>query len=286
MLDYHIHTKLCNHASGEMEEYVRYALTQPLQEIGFADHLPMLKWAKSEYAMTFEQLPYYVSEVQRMQETYPDLRIKLGIEADYYSPEEEQATRKLLAQYPFDYVYGSVHFVDDWAIDDPRNMHHWEEQGTDKVYIEYFARLQQAARSGLFDIISHTDLAKNFGLHPAKDISHLLEETVRVYQESGVAVEVNTSGLRKPVKEIYPSRQILRLLKDYEIPIVFGSDAHAPDEVGEDFAFARHIAKECGYKELVSLEQRQIVGTCLWSENFITQIYIPGVNSSSTIVDW
>ena len=261
MLDYHIHTKYCNHAVGEVAEYVSYASNLPLREIGFSDHLPMLKWAEPEYAMSFEQLPDYIRDVQGARRQFPDISIKLGIEADYYSPDEENATRVLLQQYPFDYVYGSVHFLGDWAIDDPRNLHRWDEQGIDAIYEGYFRRLQQAARSGLFDIISHTDVVKKFGHRPSKDLSSLLEDTVKAYQESDVAVEINSSGLRKPVKEIYPSPQLLRLLKQYDIPIVFGSDAHHPQEIGQDFAVTKQIVKEFGFTELVVFDQRQRVGT-------------------------
>jgi histidinol-phosphatase (PHP family) len=185
----------------------------------------------------------------------------LGIEADYFSPGEEQATKELLTQYPFDYVYGSVHFIDAWAFDDPRNMHRWQEFGVDAVYERYFEQLQHASQSGLFDIIAHTDLTKKFEQRPTKDMTTLIENTIRSYKESGVTVEINTAGLRKPVQEIYPALHIIQLLKDYDIPIVLGSDAHAPEEIGQDFALAQKVVKECGYKEVVVFEQRKIVGT-------------------------
>lgn len=261
MSDYHIHTKLCGHASGEMDAYVQFALTQPLREIGFADHLPMLKWAHPEYAMAFETLPEYVRNVQRLQRAYPQLPIKLGIEADYYSAAECQATKALLAAYPFDYVYGSVHFIDAWAIDDPRRLSEWDAQDVNAVYARYFALLEQAARSGLFDILAHFDLPKKFGHRPTQDLSGLIAQTLRGVKDSGAAVEINTAGLRKPVKEIYPAPAIMRLLKKYEIPIVLGSDAHAPAEVGQDFALARTMLKELGHAEVVIFEQRRLVGT-------------------------
>jgi histidinol-phosphatase (PHP family) len=260
MLDYHIHTKFCGHASGEMDEYVQAARRQPLREMGFADHLPMLKWAQPGYAMGFETLPEYIRLVQHLQCQYPDFPIKLGIEADYYSPDEEQATKDLLAQYPFDYVYGSVHFLDGWAIDDPRYMQKWEEQDVNRVYEQYFTVLQQAIRSGIFDIIAHFDLPKKFGYKPTRDLSGPIERTVKCCQECGVAVEINTAGLRKPVKEMYPAPQILRLLKHYEVPIVLGSDAHRPAEVGQDFELARTVAEGFGYTAVAVFEQRKIVG--------------------------
>lgn len=261
MVDYHIHTKLCGHASGEMEEYVQQAVFCGLQEIGFADHFPMMKWAKPEYAMSFEQLPQYINDVHHLQHKYPQLPIKLGIEADYYSPAEESALRRLLAQNPFDYVYGSVHFVNEWAIDDPGNLHRWDECGVDQIYTSYFNTLQLAARSDLFDIISHSDLVKKFGHRPTIDMMGLIEETVRVYKHQGMVVEINSSGLRRPVGEIYPAPSIIRLLKEYDVPIVFGSDAHRPEETGKDFEFMRNLVKECGYRELVIFAQREIVDT-------------------------
>ncbi|PID58854.1 histidinol-phosphatase [candidate division KSB3 bacterium] len=262
MLDYHIHTKFCNHAVGEVLEYAAYASGQAfLQEIGFSDHLPMLKWGRPEYAMTFEHLPDYIRDVRQAQRQFPGLHIKLGIEADYYSPAEEESTREFLRQYPFDYVYGSVHVVEDWAIDDPSNLKHWDEQGIDAIYEGYFQRLQQAVRSDLFDIIAHADLVKKFGHRPTKDFSFLIEETIRSCKESDVAVEINSSGLRRPVKEIYPSPHILQLLKQYDIPIVFGSDAHHPHEIGKHFTDTRDIVKEFGFTELTVFEGRKRVGT-------------------------
>ncbi|MDY0092927.1 MAG: histidinol-phosphatase HisJ family protein [Candidatus Vecturithrix sp.] len=261
MIDYHIHTKLCGHAFGEMEDFVQHAVRVGLQEIGFSDHLPMIKWANPEYAMAFEQLPEYIQEVHRLQQAYPHFSLKLGIEADYYSHNEEQALSDLLSQYPFDYVYGSVHFVNGWAIDDARNFQRWEESDIDQIYEQYFTQLQCAASSDLVDIISHTDLVKKFGHRPSKEMTPLIEETIRVYKQHGMVVEINSSGLRKPVNEIYPAPHIIQLLKEYDVPIVFGSDAHKPEEVGQDFEYLRTLVKDCGYKELVILTQREIVNT-------------------------
>ena len=97
MLDYHIHTSLCGHACGTMNAYVQAAIERCLDEIGFADHLPMIKWWQPDYSMTPEQLPEYVRQVQALQGQFPEIRIKLGIEADYYSSSEEAATQALLA---------------------------------------------------------------------------------------------------------------------------------------------------------------------------------------------
>jgi histidinol-phosphatase (PHP family) len=222
----------------------------------------MIKWWQPDYSMTPEQLPEYVQQVQALQGQFSGIRIKLGIEADYYSPSEEAATRALLAQYPFDYVYGSVHFLDDWAFDDPERIAEWDSQNIDTVYEQYFQRVQQAIRSELFDVVGHLDLVKKFGHRPTYDLKEPVEQIIKACQETGMAIEVNTAGLRKPVKEIYPSLDILRLIQQHDVPIVLGSDAHAPHEVAYDFDYARTVLHHCGLTKSAIFEGRKIIETC------------------------
>jgi histidinol-phosphatase (PHP family) len=99
---------------------------------------------------------------------------------------------------------------------------------------------------------------KKFGNRPSHELLDDLEETAKVFKECGVAVEINTSGLRKPVHEIYPSYEILKVYKRFDIPVVFGSDAHTPDEVGRDFDKATTLAAEAGYDEYVTFENRKM----------------------------
>ena len=261
MRDYHIHTHLCGHACGTPEAYVQAAIERGLEEIGFNDHLPMLKYWQPDYSMTPEQLADYVRQVHALQRQFPKISIKLGIEADYYTPSEEAATCALLAQYPFDYVYGSVHFLDNWAIDDPVRVAEWDTQDVDAIYGRYFAVLEQAVRSELFDILSHMDLVKKFGHRPTRDMSGIVERVVRACRETGTAIEINTAGLRKPVREIYPAPEILRWIRQYGVPIVLGSDAHAPHEVACDFDAVRPLLQSYDLTEAVIFEARKIVGT-------------------------
>ena len=128
MIDYHIHTKLCGHATGEMEQYVERAIEIGLSEIGFSDHLPFVDSERTGFAMSLSQLPLYVQKVDELREKYPTITIRLGIEVDYF-PHLEKEIEELLAQYPFDYVYGSVHFLDDWVFDSPYALPEWKQQG-------------------------------------------------------------------------------------------------------------------------------------------------------------
>jgi len=260
VIDYHIHTKRCGHAKGEMTAYVEKALKANLEEIGFSDHLPFFHKRDPGYTMAPEELESYVEEVGTLKRRYPQIRIKLGIEADYF-PGREKETEAALKAHPFDFVVGSVHFIDGWGFDMPQEEKSWQGKDVNTIYRDYLGLLRQAAQLGLFDIIGHTDLVKKFGHRPTEDLGEEIEKTAAAFKEAGTAVEINTSGLRRPVREIYPAAEILKVYHRHAIPIVFGSDAHAPEEVGEDFDKAASHAKEAGYTEALVYEKRGAVGT-------------------------
>ena len=257
MIDYHMHTSRCCHADGEAADYVRKAISYELGEIGFSDHLPLRGDRGKELglAMALAELPDYVSEVLELRKSFPEIQIKLGIEADY-TPDSVSYTRDLLKKHDFDYVIGSVHYIGEWAFDHPGERKKWDSKDVDLVYKEYFELLRKSASTLLFDIIGHCDLVKKFGNRPENELSEDLEKTAKVFKECGVAVEINTSGLRKPVNEIYPSFENLKVYNKYDIPIVFGSDAHTPGDVGNDFDKAISLAAEAGYDEYVTFENR------------------------------
>jgi histidinol-phosphatase (PHP family) len=255
MIDYHVHTKLCGHATGEMIDYVKEAIKAELDEIGFSDHLPMKGGREDNLTMALDELTDYVGEVMSLRKSFPEIQIKLGIEADYV-PGNESYIKEILERYPFDYVIGSVHYIGTWAFDHPGKLKEWDKKEVDLVYKEYFELLRKSARTSVFDIIGHCDLVKKFGHRPDTGLSNELNDTAQVFKEYKVAVEVNTSGLRKPVNEIYPSYEILKLYREYEIPIVFGSDAHTPDDVGRDYDRAVSLARQAGYEEFVTFENR------------------------------
>ncbi len=259
LVDYHVHTALCGHAIGEMEDYVKVAAERGLAEMGFNDHAPTFHVQDPGLAMASNQLPWYVEQVRVLQSKYNRPRIKLAVEADFV-PGYEGKLRDLLSQYDFDYVYGSVHVIGDWRFDDSRVYPiGYEERDADEAYAQYFSLIRQSARCGLFDILGHMDLIKKFNYWPKGNIDHLLEKTIEVIASSGVCVEVNTSGLRRPCAQIYPSEKILRLCHHYGVPITLGSDAHRPEEVGLDFNKAVGLLRRVGYTQVATFTRRERV---------------------------
>ncbi len=255
--DLHMHTPLCRHAVGEPVDYAQRALDLGFTEIGFSDHSPMPRDDFDNWRMQDRQLDDYVAKVRLAQQKFPQLTIRLALEVDYL-PGHEDWIRSLAARHPWDYFIGSVHYVSEaWDIDNPAKLSEWKKRDAYEVWQIYFDRLTLAAASGLFDIIGHADLPKKFGIRPAQDCTPFYDKFLEAAATAGCAIELNTAGLRKPCEEIYPGRDLLEIAFNKHVPITFGSDAHAPTEVGMNFAQAIALARSVGYTETVHYKLRQ-----------------------------
>lgn len=252
-----MHTPLCRHASGSPVELARRAVELGLSEIGFSDHNPMPRDDFDDWRMADRDLAAYVDQVEQARREFPGLAIKLALEVDYL-PGCEAWIRELDGRYPWDYFIGSVHYVSDsWAIDNPFALSEWKQRDPFEVWTAYFERLTMAAESGLFQIIGHADLCKKFCFYPREDCTGLYTRFLDAARKSGVAIELNTAGLRKDCREIYPSEGFLKLAFERGVPITFGSDAHSPGEVGMNFAEAVVMAKRVGYKTARRFTRKQ-----------------------------
>jgi histidinol-phosphatase (PHP family) len=256
LVDYHMHTPLCLHAEGEPTEYAKRAVALGLKEIGFSEHCPMPSYF-DRLRMKEEDFPHYVERVQTARKAFPELTIRFGIEAEYASGEEDYV-RRFLDCADWDYVLGSVHYIREWNFDAPEAVARWKEfrdlYGQWKLYFELW---KAAARSKLYDSLAHPDLVKKFGFVPAETCDDLFKDALSVVAELNLTIEINTAGLRKPVKEIYPSSRFLEIAKSFDIPISLGSDAHAPHEVGMNFKEAVELAKNSGYTHYARFAQRK-----------------------------
>ena len=255
--DYHMHTVLCRHAVGVPTDYAAAAVRQGLTEIGFSEHNPMIRDDYDDWHMLERDLDNYVAEVERARRDHPGLVIKLALEVDYI-PGQEGWIRDLAARHPWDYLIGAVHYVSDsWDLDNPTKISEWRHRDPFEVWTAYFERLTMAAQSGLFDIMAHADLCKKFCFYPQQDCTPLFTRFLQAAKAADVAMELNTAGLRKDCKEIYPSRPIVELAAEHGVPITFASDAHAPGEVGMNFTDAVALARAAGYTESCRFTRRQ-----------------------------
>ncbi|MDO8915781.1 MAG: histidinol-phosphatase HisJ family protein [Coriobacteriia bacterium] len=259
MIDLHVHTARCGHAVGSAAEYVAAAASAKVSVIAFTDHLPLPPGYTPGYAMPWVQLPLYVNEVRALADASAGSggpEVLLGVEADWI-PGQESLVRGALDEHEFDMVLGSVHFIDDWAFDDPTLRERYSEWTPDLLWGRYFEDLAAAAATGLYDVMAHPDLVKKFDYRPLVDPKPLFREAAAVFHECGVAVEVNTAGLRKPCAEIYPSLDFLKECRIAGVPATIGSDAHCPEEVGASWPAGRDLLLAAGYSSVVVFRRRE-----------------------------
>ena len=259
IVDYHMHLRndreQIAHDTGAVSPFVHAARAAGVDEIGFTEHGYYFTQLRTLWSVPYQSercaydLEQYVDAVVQARDR--GLPVKLGLEVDYV-PGREDETRALLAPYPWDYLLGSVHWIDGLSVDgDPRLV---DEVGVESAWHRYFETLGLAAGSGLFDSLSHPDLVKIFGDRAdAFDYSTVADAIA----ESGTAIEVSTAGLRKPVGELYPHPDLLRACRERAVPVTTGSDAHVPSLVGRDFDRARELLSSAGYETVTVFERRR-----------------------------
>jgi histidinol-phosphatase (PHP family) len=266
LTDYHVHLRSDALDAGAADCYTeenarRYrdaASARGIAELGAAEHVYRFSQALEIWSHPFwrsyahDDIDAYCEFVRER----TDLR--LGIEADFIAGAESQ-TAELLAARDFDFVIGSVHFIIDGAVD----MDDYSVWGTgrsaEEIWTRYFQTLGEAARSGLFDVLAHPDLVKYWGggRRPSGDLRRYYELAIEGIAESGIAVEVSTAGLRKPVAELYPAPELLRMCIDAGAPIALSSDAHGPEDVGAGYEHALELLAGLGVRELCTFSRRE-----------------------------
>ena len=251
--DSHMHTPLCKHAWGEPEEYAQQALKAGLKGIIFTCHCPMPNGFWPTVRMSESEFDTYLAIVQRAADAFKGkLDIRLGIESEYF-PGCEEYIASLHKRADFHYVLGAVH----WQAKEYLNKF---ETGTIENFRRtYFEHLAKSAESGLYDCLAHPDLVKNY--HPDSWCFAIVKNTVSGALDriaaTGVAMELNTSGLNKSYSEMNPGNEMLRMMADRKIPIVLGSDSHRAVRVGEHFVTALNHLTEAGYENVSYFLNRQ-----------------------------
>jgi histidinol-phosphatase (PHP family) len=250
LIDLHNHTILCNHSKGSLEEFVLKAIDKNIKIYGFACHAPMEFDYK--YRMSFEEMDLYEKWIDNIKQKYSNITILKGYEVDF-----TPFVDKRVLDREVDYLIGSVHFLDNWGFDNPEFISTWKKRDIDDVYKEYFSLIEKMAQSRYFNIIGHLDLIKVFGYRPKGDIKQIAKNAIEAIADNKIAIEINSAGIRKKVNEIYPSIQLLQMIKKYNIDITFGSDAHNPNQVGYKLKDSYFLAKNIGFKQIVYFKDKK-----------------------------
>jgi histidinol-phosphatase (PHP family) len=267
LTDYHLHLRPDDldasadehFTEANFQRYRTAASERGIAELGVSEHVYRFEQALDVWRHPFwvpfatDDLDAYCTFVREQ----TDLR--LGIEADFV-PGAEDRTANLLQARDFDYVVGSVHFIREGAVDmDDYSV--WDSgRSVEQIWQRYFQTIGEAARSGLFDVLAHPDLVKVWGGGrplPDGDLRRYYELAIDGIADSGIAVEVSTAGLRKPVAELYPAPAFLEMCLEAGAPVALSSDAHGPQDIGADYDRALELLGEFGVGELCVFERRQ-----------------------------
>ena len=244
-----MHTPLCRHAVGEPTEYAARAAKLGLTEIGFTEHAPMLEDDFDDWRMLESELDLYHEKLDQAEKENPDVTIRRSLEIDFL-PEYTDWIKNLAKRYKWDYLIGSVHYIgENWSFDHPDKRGTWEGRDLNQVWSEYYSRLVESVSIGVFNIIGHCDLIKVFGDRPESDLKPLWRVFLEKVKQHDTAIEINTNGIQKPCGEMYPEPAILEMAAEIGVGLTFGSDAHKPERVGDQFEEAVALAKRSGFTQ-------------------------------------
>ncbi len=245
-----------------VQRYLDAARARGIEELGFSEHVYRFHESLAVWRHPFweecahDSLDEYARFLTDLKQR--GLPIKVGLEVDWI-PGREAQLAELIDAYPWDYIIGSVHFIADLAVDhDGYDI--WDTSSPHEVWSAYFAALGDAAASGLFDVLAHPDLVKVWGRDrpdPPRPPREYYELAMDRIATADIAVEVSTAGLRKPVGEIYPARELLEMCVAAGKPVSLSSDAHEPEWIGHGYERALTLLEDCGVEQVSVFEDRQ-----------------------------
>ena len=272
-IDYHMHFEYGDYNFDWVEGFFTAAKNRGLAEIGISEH--------SHTFPEFEKLYYddlildnsEVGEFQKvwlktnkfkhtlkdyfdfMNELKKNHAVKIGMEV--CNLQNQSAVKKILDEWNFDYLIGSVHFLWGWGYDSEKIKSEWTRHDLKNIYEQYTQEVEKLAASKIYDILGHPFNIRLFKFFPDFDVTNYLERVADALKKSDMAVDVNTGTMyRYPVQEISPYADFMKIAASYDLPIIISSDAHKPEDCGKFCDEAIEYVKKFGYKKILRFKNR------------------------------
>lgn len=264
--NYHTHSSFCD-GKGQLEDYVKYALSRGFHALGFSGHAPLP--FPNDWTMNEENLSTYIREVLALKERYRDsLEICLGLETDYLDKKHNPAHPKYKAL-GLDYQIGSVHHLYSPERTEFLQVDYTKEElelllkdTFDKdikaLVSTYYRMVREMVQTGGFEILGHLDLVKKqnrgnvYFDETEKWYKREIEKTLETVAETDVILEINTGAMaRGYTAEPYPSPWIIDRAGELKIPVTINSDAHRPEWLDYGFEEAENLARAAGYSSKI-----------------------------------
>ena len=274
-LDYHMHFEYGSYDLEWVQGFFESAKKNGVGEIGISEHSHgfiefkdlyyeelilddsvvgsyQAKWLeKNKFKYSLKD---YFKFMQMLKEKgYP---VKIGIEICNFKNQEK--VKAIIKDYEFDYIIGSVHFLNGWGYDFADIKQVWNDFSLQDIYKWYAEEITNLAQSGLYDVLGHPFNIRLFKNIPEFDVKPILEQVATVLKEANMVIDINTGTLyRYPIEEISPYPDFLQVAKKYDLPIITSSDAHKPEDCGRYIDEAIDYAKTFGYDSSIIFTNRQ-----------------------------
>ena len=282
MIDYHLHLWPHSESSvsfqlDQIAAYCEEAARHGVTEVAITEHacrfVDVLSavgpfWERWGHEPTSPVLAEYLDfHARNSLERYVELAqsakdqglpVKIGLEVDYYE-DQMDVVSTLLAQYPFDVLIGSIHWLGTWQFDDVDNevhMHEWTVRDLDRCWADYARAIDELCAAEAVDVLAHPDLIKVAGHFPS-DPAEFWDQMADSAARAGVSMECSSAGWKKPVAEQYPARGFLDRLVARGLTFTTASDAHHLERVGERASDLAELLESCGVHELATYSGRQ-----------------------------
>ena len=273
-IDYHMHFEYGDYNFDWVEKFFDAAKLRGLDEIGITEHSHTFPEFKSLYyddlilddspVGTFQQTWLKTNKFKHTLKDYFDFMnelkknhaVKIGIEVCNF--QNQSAVKKILDAWDFDYIIGSVHFLNGWGYDASKIKDEWTRRDLREIYEIYTSEVEKLAASKIYDVIGHPFNIRLFKNFPAFDVTEYLERVAVAMKKNNLAVDVNTgTKYRYPVGEISPYADFMKIAAQFDLPIIISSDAHQPEDCGRFCDEAVNYVKSFGYEKILTFNKRQ-----------------------------
>lgn len=257
MIDCHIHLERGPYTTEWLNEFVETAVNRGLDEIYLLEHshrfiefIPMYKsicdysdyqreWfkRKNDGNLSIKNYTDFIEQAKRI--SYP-LKVKFGLEVCYFE-DYEKLIKDVTGSYPFDFVTGSVHWIDGFGFDHKKEL--WDTIDIDKTYVRYYEIMQKLIESKLFTGVAHPDSIKAFGHKPSYELIDTYSKLADLFCKHNLYAE-QSGGLHLNYSrecECGMNAKMLKVFIDKGVKILTASDAHSPKYVGANIVNLQNL---------------------------------------------
>ena len=276
--DYHVHTEFSDDSNYPMEQVIKDAITKEFDELCFTDHVDYgikKDWDEpgemiyrkggagepDQMPVANVDYPVYYKTFQKMKELYQDnISLKFGLEFGMQAHTVEKY-EKLFSRYPFDFIILSVHEIEDKEFWDQGFQNGMTQQEYNERYYEEMLYLVQNYHN--YSVLGHMDLITRYdkaGVYPFEKLKPILTKILKTVIADEKGIEVNTSSHRYGLKDLTPSRDILKLYKELGGKIItIGSDSHKPEHLGAFVDETKEELKALGFEQICTFDKMKPV---------------------------